>query len=400
MKKCCLGLLLVVLAMSLVMVGCGNSTETTTDTASPTIFVPGISPTPTPADTTAAASSTPTTTTSAAASTTAPANVIKLTLSNWMQPPSIAKFSSMFDSWAAEFEQKTGGRYKVEVVHGGALSSVADSYDAVVDGVADIAQVIPQDTERPFPMAEMIALPWYQVRADTATKALNVLRSKGYFDKEFSDVKIIMMNIGASSDDLLTIKPITGLKDLEGMKIATGGGSRIDVVKALGAVPVFCPPPEVYSMLQKGVVEGIMMTGYSLYTDNTADFLTTLVNPVRLFRICHVTCMNKDVYNKMPDEVKAIIDDMDKDARMSLTGAKILADQYDEGIAKFLSTTGHQITLNAEDQAKLETICGKIFQDWIADKEAKGLPGKQIVNDYYNALVSLGVENPACGYKP
>lgn len=366
MKKWYLGLLMAVLVIALLMVGCGGSTTTATST-------------------TAAADS---------------GKATRLVLSNWMQPPEIARFSSMFDTWAAEFEERTGGRYKVEVVHGGALASVAEAYDAVIDGIADISQVIPQDTERPFPMMEVIALPFYQVRSDIATKALHVLWKKGYFDDEFSDVKILMMNIGASSDDLLTIKPITSLKELKGMKIATGGGSRIDVIEGLGAVPVFCPPPEVYGMLQKGIVEGIMMTGYSLYTDNTAEFVTTLVNPVRLFRISHVTCMNKDVYNKLPDDVKQIIDEMDADARLSLVGAKILADQYDESIERFLSTTGHEVTLSDEDIATLESICNRIFEEWIAEKEAKGLPGRQIVNDYYNALKELGVENPACGYKP
>jgi TRAP-type transport system periplasmic protein len=383
MKKWYLGFLMALLAISLVMVGCSSTTSTTTSTP-------------------AASTTTQTSSTSPVASTTPKASVkaTKLVLSNWMQPPTIAKYSSMFDTWASEFKDKTGGRYDVEVVHGGALTSVADSYDGVINGIADMAQVIPQDTERPFPMMEVVALPWYQVRADTATKALYVLREKGYFDKEFADVKICLMNIGASSDDLFTIKPVTSLKDLQGMKLATGGGSRIDVVKGLGAVPVFCPPPEVYSMLQKGVVDGIMMTGYSLYTDNTADYLTTLVNPVRLFRISHVLCMNKEVYNKMPADVKKIVDEMDANARMSLTGAKILADQYDESIAKFLGSTGHAVTLSAEDTTKLESICHDIFEKWIAEKEAAGLPGRQIVNDYYNALVSLGDTNPACGYKP
>jgi len=91
---------------------------------------------------------------------------------------------------------------------------------------------------------------------------------------------------------------------------------------------------------------------------------------------------------------------MDAEARLSLFGATLLADEYDETMDKWLGSTGKMITLNAEETATLEGICKDIFEKWIADKEADGLPGRQIVNDYYNALVELGVENPACGYKP
>ena len=40
----------------------------------------------------------------------------KLTFANWLPP--MNPVSKGFDEWAREFEDKTGGRYKVEVVHG------------------------------------------------------------------------------------------------------------------------------------------------------------------------------------------------------------------------------------------------------------------------------------------
>jgi TRAP-type C4-dicarboxylate transport system substrate-binding protein len=344
-----------------------------------------------------------TTTTTAAPSTTAastPVKATKLTFANWMPPPDVAAYSGTFDTWAADFEKLTGGRYDVEVVHGGVLAGVPDSYDAVANGIADIAQFIPQDTDHPFPMMSVVALPFLQVRSDTATKALHKVGKQGFFDKEFAGVKILFFNTSASSDDLITIKPITSLADLKGMKIATGGGSRVDLITALGATPVFCPPPEVYGMLQKGTVEGVMISGYGLYPDHTADFLTCIVNPVRMFRVTHVIAMNLDVYNKMPADVKKIIDDMDKDAKYSLLGAKTLADEYDGIIAKFLGSTGKEVTLNAADTATVEAACADIFKKWMTDMDAKGEKGSEIVKAYYNALKAQGVAKPAIGYTP
>ena len=329
-----------------------------------------------------------------------PVQPIRLTFANWEQPPNIAKYSGTHEAWARDFEELTGGRYIVEVVHGGALASIPEAYDAVATGIADIAHFIPQDTERPFPMSNVVALPFLQVRSDTATKALHQAWAKGYFDEEYSDVKVLYMNASASADDLLTIDPINGIEDLKGLKIGTGGGSRVDLLKALGAVPVFCPPPEVYPMLQKSIIEGLLISGYGIYKTHQDEFINYLINPVRMFRIIHVVAMNMDTYNKMPDDVKQIVDTMDADAKYSLMSATILANEYEETIDTFLGTIGTEIDWSEEDMAELEKICAGIFDKWIADTEAEGLPATDLLNEYYNNLKALGVEKPALGYTP
>jgi len=325
---------------------------------------------------------------------------IKLTFASWMPPPDVAHYTGTFETWARDFEEKTGGRYTVEVVHGGALAGVPESYDAVATGIADIAMFIPQDTDHPFPMSNVVALPFRQVRCDTATKALHEVWKEGYFDAEYADVKILFLNTTASSDDLISTKPVSSLADLKGMKVGTGGGARITLAERLGMAPVFSPPPEVYGMLQKGTIEGTLISGYGLYPDNHADFLRYIVEPVRMFRCVHIIAMNLDTYNSMPEDVQKIVDEMDKDAKYSLMGATVLADEYEATIERFVNEVGAIVTLNAGDTAVVESICTDIFDDWIAEMDAQGLPGSEIVAAYYNALKAEGMENPAMGYQP
>lgn len=330
----------------------------------------------------------------------APGKVTKLVLTNWMPGPDIAHFASIFETWATDFEELTGGRYEVEVVHGGALAGIFESYDAVASGIADIAHFIPQDTDKPFPMSDVVALPFLQVRSDIATQALHNVRAKGYLDKEYAGVKILFLNTSASVDDLLTINPINSIADLKGVEIGTGGGSRIALLKGLGAVPVFAPPPEVYAMLQKGIVEGELISGYGIYIEHHDEFIRYLINPVRMFRVIHMVAMNSDTYNKMPDDVKQIVDSMDAEAKYSLMGAKILSDEYEVTMEKFLSTIGTAIDWSEEDMAVLDGICTDIFNKWITEQEAEGWPAGEVVAEYYNSLKALGVEKPARGYPP
>ena len=343
-------------------------------------------PTPTP-------SSAPTTTQ-------APDKVTKLVFNNWGPPPEIGRSSQGFEDFANAFEELTGGRYEVEVIHGGALAGILESYDVVESGLADISMFIAQDVDKPFKMTDVISLPWTQIPCDIATKAWHEVKMAGYLDKEYSDVKLLYMFASASADDLFMIDPIESLADLQGVKIATGGGSRQDLLKGIGAVPVFAPPPEVYPMLQKGIVSGVLSSGYGLTISHYDEFVKYLIEPMRLFRVAQVVAMNLDLYNSMPDDIKQVVDDMAADPKYALTSADSYTKEYADILEGWLGTTGSIIQLNEEDTATLESVCAEIFENWIADREAEGWPAKEVVDLYYNSLKSLGVEKPALGYTP
>jgi hypothetical protein len=119
-----------------------------------------------------------------------------------------------------------------------------------------------------------------------------------------------------------------------------------------------------------------------------------------MFRITMTVGMNRDVYADMPDDVKQIVDEMDKDAKYSTMAAEILHSEYTATMDRFLSEVATVIEWSDEDEAKLDEICAGIFDEWIAEKEAMGLPAREIVTDYYNALKAVGVENPARGFTP
>ena len=146
----------------------------------------------------------------------------KLTFANWLPP--MNPVSKGFDEWASEFESRTGGRYDVEVVHGGVLGGPPQTYDITVSGVADICAIIAQDAEKPFPLTVTAALPFKNAPATVLTKAwINNVYKKGYLDKEWSDVKVLFQ-FTAAGEDFLTAKPLNKLADLKGFKIAISGG--------------------------------------------------------------------------------------------------------------------------------------------------------------------------------
>lgn len=63
------------------------------------------------------------------------------------------------------------------------------------------------------------------------------------------------------ADGITSTFPIRTMEDLKGKKIR-GGGIKGKVNKALGAIDVVISPAEIYSALQRGIIDGLMMPLY------------------------------------------------------------------------------------------------------------------------------------------
>jgi TRAP-type C4-dicarboxylate transport system substrate-binding protein len=351
--------------------------------------------------TTPASNTTPASTNATPASTNTKA--IKLLDSQPFFTVDIDPSRAAYLSWIKDFEELTGGRYKIEQVYGGVLGSLTQNYDSVLSGKADFGMIIPKDCDRSFPMSEVVTLPFGYASADIRTQAwLNVLR-KGYLEKDYPDVKVILMAAGTCTDDLLTVNPINSMADLKGLKLATSGGvAEQEILKAMGAVPVFATPMDVFPMLEKGVVGGLFMSSYGLYMNQYANYVKYCYPQVRFTSICEVWVMNKDTYNRMPNDVKKIIDDLSVKAndKYSMELSEIESKGLDEVMNKFLTTTGKEILWNDADVNALDKICATQWNNWISEKTAKGYPAKEAIDEYYNSLKALGIEKPAIGYTP
>jgi TRAP-type C4-dicarboxylate transport system substrate-binding protein len=323
----------------------------------------------------------------------------RLTFANWLPP--MNPVSKGFDEWAREFENRTGGRYKVEVVHGGVLGGPPQTYDITVSGVADICAIITQDVEKPFPLTTIAGLPFAHTSADVFTKAwYNNVYKKGYLDRELSDVKVLFQ-FTAAGEDFLTTKPLNKLTDLKGFKVAISGGpTKSRLTKDLGAVGVFGTPPDIYMMLQKGVANGVMITSLGIKDFHWDDFIKYNIDPLRVGMVVWTIAMNKDSYNKFPDDVKATLEDMHGDGKWAFKQSMAFENMYQSVVKDWLGKGGKVITWSEKELKKLNEIAAPIWEDYISAHEAEGVPVRKVINELYNGLKALGVDNPALGYTP
>ncbi|MCT4334466.1 TRAP transporter substrate-binding protein [Paracoccus sp. YLB-12] len=108
--------------------------------------------------------------------------------------------------------------------------------------------------------------------------------------------------------------PLEGVDDLKGVKVRTPEGPIANVFAAAGASPVNLPSSEVYTSLDKGVVDA---ADYSVFSVNQQQGLNkTAPHPVypgfHSLPLVEVS-MNKAKWDALPDDMKALLEETVKE---------------------------------------------------------------------------------------
>lgn len=286
---------------------------------------------------------------------------------------------------AKNIEKATNNRVKVAYYPAQMLGKKADQYDMVARGIADMTWVSVGTNPGRFPLTEMFQLPllgFYDPLVGVRTSMGLYEQFKNVYDKPYSEVKVLHL-IAGTGYYLYTTKPVRSLEDFKGMKIVAAGGAPRAATSAFGAVPVPIPTPEVYSALEKGVVEGAWYGGgapmdFRFY--EVAKYRTD----IQLYVAAYHTVMSLNTWKSFPKDIQEQIISV-----AGLAGAELFAKGYamvmdDINRAKW-KEVGEVITLPAQDMAKIKALAKPIQDDYIAKIEAKGLPAKAM----YKELLSL-----------
>jgi TRAP-type C4-dicarboxylate transport system substrate-binding protein len=180
-------------------------------------------------------------------------------------------------------------------------------------------------------------------------------------------------------------KPIRRLEDLKGLKIRALGGV-VPVFKALGATPVAIPLPEVYEALQRGTIDGFTGVPYHLVAAFKFYEVTKyILNIGAGIYTAGSLYMNLDVWNKLPDDIKTIITRLIDE--MPEVFAKICGEQWKKTTDTLLAAKAEVYSLPPEEMLRWKTqVVPGIYDNWVKDMEAKGLPGRETLNKYHELI--------------
>jgi TRAP-type C4-dicarboxylate transport system substrate-binding protein len=254
-------------------------------------------------------------------------------------------------------------------------------YDQAVDGIADIVWTVVGYTPGRFPTTEVFELPFFVKDARAASSAYWRMFETHMKDGEFADVQVL--GTWVHGPGLLhTSDPVRTPADLNGMKIR--GGSRLvnELLERAGATPVGMPLPAVPEALSKGVIDGTTVPWEVTPAVKIPELVTnhTEFEGEALYTLTFVMAMNKDRYESLPDDLKAVID-ANSGLEFSIFAGGVMQDEDAPARQVAVDRGNTIITIPASETEVWRAQVEPIYESWIADMTERGIDGQALIDE-------------------
>ena len=284
--------------------------------------------------------------------------------------------------WAEKVEEESDGRIAIELYHTMSLGGAPPQlYDQAQDGVVDLIWTVIGYTPGRFPSTEAFELPFIMMNGEITSRAFHEYCETHCVD-EFEGVKVIAWHTHGPGL-IHSNRPIESLEDMSGLKIR--GVSRVvnEMLISLGAEPVGMPVPQVSESLSRGVIDATTIPWEVTPALRVSELVTNHTDfsgDHGLYTQTFVFAMNKDAYEAMPDDLKAIIDANSGIETAAMFGR--VMDEGDVGGLKIAEDLGNNIiTLDEEETQRWMDTASPLIDSWIEEMTAQGMDAEALVEE-------------------
>lgn len=292
--------------------------------------------------------------------------------------------TGVLEPWARTLTEQSGGRIEVQIYPAMQLGGKPPQlYDQARDGIVDIAWTLLGYTPGRFPVSEAFELPFMAGTATETTNALQAYQAK-YMGDELRQVHPLLIHAPAAYKIHTAGKPVTQLSDLKGLKIRAPSRTMTDALNALGATAVGMPVPEVPQALTTGVIDGAVIPwevfGSLRIEEIVKDHTEIGVENGGMSTSVMALVMNRRTYDKLPDDLKKVIDDNSGPALAALAGAAFDAAEVRERQAA-LDAGANIVVVPEEDLAPWTAATQPVVDAWVAQMDKAGMDGQAMLDD-------------------
>ena len=297
---------------------------------------------------------------------------------HWSQADGLLKFFK-------QVEDATEGRVKIRP-SAKPLAPPTRNYQAVVNGVADVAWGPHGYTPGAFPLSEMVEFPFDNHDAEKSSKAYWRTFNK-YFKPSGMHDDVVTLAVHVTSGGNLHTKDsaIVSAKDLDGLKIRVQTPVVSNALKELNVIPISGSLVELREFLSRGVIDGTalsdeLLTGFKV--DKYINHVTQI--PGGLYSNSAFIIMNKDKWEMISPADQAAIMDLAGEKLSALMGK--LWDENDvKARAALKARLGDEYRVASPELiSSLTTVFAPARENWLKEAEKEGVDGQQAM-DYYKS---------------
>lgn len=309
------------------------------------------------------------------------AQEVTLTLHHFLSPKSLTH-AKYLAPWAERVQEQSGGRIKIEIFPSMSLGGKPpELYRQVRDGVADMIWTVLGYTPGVFTRSEVFELPFVHENSAEATNlAIQDLYAE-HLAPDFTDVQPILLHVHPGQAIHMVKKPIRAVEDLKGLKLRTPSRTGAWMIESWGAEPVGMPVPALPQALSKGVVDGALIPFEIVLPFKIQDLTKFSIeghDSIRFGTIVFMFAMNKERYQSLPDDLRAIID-ANSGVNIAAEVGRVWDDFEPKGRAITAESGSEIITLEEAKLGAFRAHADEPIQRWIKEVADKGIDGAALV---------------------
>jgi TRAP-type C4-dicarboxylate transport system substrate-binding protein len=219
--------------------------------------------------------------------------------------------------------------------------------------------------------------------AESASKA-----AWEFFEKhgrnDFREVRPLAVHVHDAGYLHTRERAVRTLADFRGLKLRAPTRQTNRLLAALGATPVSMPVTGLADAMSKGVIDGAVIPWEvvpAVKVQEIARFHTeTDPNMAALYTAVFLLAMNRNTYDALPAELRAVID---RNSGMALSGAAgRLWDEQKAPARKLALDRGNTVyVVPAAELANWRSAAQPVLTEWVRDVSKRGLDGDALLAD-------------------
>jgi TRAP-type C4-dicarboxylate transport system substrate-binding protein len=314
------------------------------------------------------------------------AKTIEWRFTSWDPPFFVC--SEAAEEWGKELEEATGGRLKINFYWSESLIKKAGMFDAVTSGTANIGHISYADQPERFVLHQVLNLPFvFEIPEAIGPCALSLHNKYKELSDPLGPTKVLWMNVRGPSGELVTMDvQVRTMEDLKGLKLSNTSKWEVEAYKLLGATLVPIGITERYHALETGIVDGSIEDWVAAYIFKMYETTKYRTENIAMIGRYYPTLMHIESYNNLPEDVRRIFDELSDPEQRTKEDNEIYWEYVvwvQEAIKEHDKKVGNPqwYTLPDDERQRWMKAVVPLHDMWLEEVEAKGLPGKAILED-------------------
>lgn len=261
--------------------------------------------------------------------------------------------------------ERTGGKVTFDYYSGSSLLKVAETLQGIQSGICDFGDVNLMYYPSMLPLSSVCLVPYVTRDPYAQSKAMIELGTTWQPMKdEYAKYDTVpLFFVFGEPTYLFTKNIVRSMADLKDLKLrATSWGAY--TVEKWGASPISMSAGDIYTSVERGMIDGCTnMSWRGNFSFHVYEHSPYIMDPGIGLYTAHYMCMNKSVWDSLPQQYRDALYDAGREIEANLLG---VANETNEGTTSDLAQYMKPVVWTAAEVAKLRNaVVPDVWDAWI-----------------------------------